>query len=153
MHPTGLRAAAWLATQPPLTPLMACKNRLVRQLERMGQKVILEPVGPGGCRSATNSAPRSLLSSLYLASTLICLKRSEPLKGMKYALRRKAGTVTLPSPGPGRVGPSSTPLWSSWTPLVSVPVGIGALPVPEPAATLASLLHEARIPGEERADP
>jgi hypothetical protein len=25
---------------------MACKNRLVRQLERMGQKVIFEPVGP-----------------------------------------------------------------------------------------------------------
>jgi hypothetical protein len=65
---------------------MACKNRLVRQLERMGQKVILEPVGPGGCRSATNSAPTSLLRSLYLASALICLKRSEPLKGMKYAL-------------------------------------------------------------------
>jgi hypothetical protein len=42
----GLHAAAWLATHPPLTPLMACKNRLVRQLERMGQKVIFEPVGP-----------------------------------------------------------------------------------------------------------
>jgi hypothetical protein len=28
-------------------PLMACNNRLVRQLERMGQRVILEPVGPG----------------------------------------------------------------------------------------------------------
>lgn len=86
----GLHAAAWLATHLPLTPLIACKNRLVRQLEGMGQKVILEPVGPGGCRSATNSAPTSLLRSLYLASTLICLKRGEPVKGMKYALSRKA---------------------------------------------------------------
>jgi hypothetical protein len=57
---------------------MACKHRLVRQLERMGQRVILEPVGPGGCRSATNSAPTSSLRSLYLASTLICLKLVEP---------------------------------------------------------------------------
>jgi hypothetical protein len=50
---------------------MGVQEPLIRQLERIGQNVILEPVGPGGGRSATNSAPTSLLRPLHLASALI----------------------------------------------------------------------------------
>jgi hypothetical protein len=57
---------------------MVCKHRLVRQLERMGKGSSLNRSAPGGCRSATNSAPTSSLRSLHLASTLICLKLVEP---------------------------------------------------------------------------